>query len=154
MTLQVLLSMAFGFGVLALATVALLNTAGHRLHELEVFDRDGPNFAFVYRYNSKAAARLRLWFSRLPLFVGLGAFVAILVTYGLHAVATAVHPPQHTQALPIDILTWTMLIMGGYVLILVLVASILSAGLYHAIRIFRSTPFTRTYSTNGEPPHR
>lgn len=145
--------MAFGFGVLALATVALLNVAGHKLHDLEVLDREGRNFAFVYRYDSNAAARLRKWFSRLPLLVGFGALVAMLATFGLFAEATAVRPRQDTQgaSTPIDAFTWTMVIMGGYVLVLVIVTSILSAGLYHAIRIFRSIPFPKTSSTKCEP---
>lgn len=67
MTTEILLPMVFGFGVLTLATVALLNAAGHRLHELQVMDQQGPRFAFAYTYSSKAAAELRLSFWRPPL---------------------------------------------------------------------------------------
>ena len=70
MTMQVLLSMVFGFGVVTLATVALLNAAGHRLFELQVLSRRGEDFSFVYTYNSEADAELRLAFSRLPLRLG------------------------------------------------------------------------------------
>ena len=48
MTTEILLPMVFGFGVLTLATVALLNAAGHRLHELQVMDQQGSRFAFAY----------------------------------------------------------------------------------------------------------
>lgn len=156
MTPQVLLSMVFGFGVLALATIALLNAAGHRLHDLEVFDREGRSLAFVYRYSSQSAARLRVWFSRLPLFVGLGAFVAVSTTYVLYE-ATAVPLSQDDHGtqrhlMPIDVLTWTMVIMGGYVLVLVFVTSILSAGLYHAIGIFNHS-LPRMPSAKRDLPH-
>ena len=70
MTMQVLLSIVFGFGVLTLAAVALLNAAGQRLYELQVLDKRSRDFAFVYTYSSKPAADLRLSFSRLPLRLG------------------------------------------------------------------------------------
>ena len=137
MTLQVLLSMILGFGILTLATVALLNVAGHRLHDLEVFEKRGRECAFVYKYSSKAAAELRLWFARLPWFLLFGAFLAIGCTLALLVEAIAYFSERGAQdAQDAKVLDWMWLIMATYVLILVLVTTIMSGVLYGAIGAF------------------
>ena len=134
--LQVMLSMILGFGILTVATVALLNVAGHRLHDLEAFEKRGRECAFVYKYNSKAAADLRLWFARLPWFLLFGAFVAIGLTLGLLVEATTRFSEQGAQ--DAKVLDWMSLIMATYVLILVLVTTVMSGILYNAIGVFNS----------------
>ena len=145
MTMQVLLSIVFGFGVLTLAAVALLNAAGQRLYELQVLDKRSRDFAFVYTYSSKPAADLRLSFSRLPLRLGSTAVVAVLVTYGLFVWAGSGASPTSVQAEGgvhpslAEIITWTM--MGAYVLALVGIATVLSTRLYGVLSTFRRGPF-------------
>ena len=137
MTSQILLSMVFGFGIITVATVALMNTAGLRLFDLEALGKEeGRKLAFAYRYDSKLAASLRVWFARMPLFLGLGAVVAVLSTYGLYV--------DSTESTSMGALAWR--IMAGYVLVLVLVTAVFSAVLYKAIGIFTTAPFPSTSS--------
>lgn len=151
MTMQVLLSMVFGFGVVTLATVALLNAAGHRLFELQVLSRRGEDFSFVYTYNSEADAELRLAFSRLPLRLGGAAIVVVLLTYGLFfwsTVSASTQAPVPVAVVEgvarqsaIGTIAWAAI--GMYVMALVVVTTSLSARLYSAISTFRSDPLPR-----------
>lgn len=149
MTMQVLLSMVFGFGVVTLATVALLNAAAHRLFELQVLSRRGEDFSFVYTYNSEADAELRLAFSRLPLRLGGAAIVVVLLTYGLFFWSTVSASTQApvpvvegvARQSAIGTIAWAAI--GMYVMALVVVTTSLSARLYSAISTFRSDPLPR-----------
>ena len=145
MTLQVLLSMVLGFGVLTLATVALLNAAGHRLHDLELLGKSGLECAFVYKYSSRPAANLRLWFSRLPWFLLFGALVAMACTFALHCKAVHVSEQEvdtKGTAMPVN---WTWVTMALYVLVLLVVTTVMSRRLYNAINIFRRVPFSNAF---------
>ena len=66
MILQILLTIVFGFGVLTLATVALLNTAGHRLHDGERKGFANNAVQFEYKYPTDDAGRLRWWLPSYP----------------------------------------------------------------------------------------
>ena len=63
MILQILLTIVLDFGVLTLATVALLNVAGHRLHDGERRGFGNQAVQFEYRCPTDDAGRLRLWFA-------------------------------------------------------------------------------------------
>ena len=130
MTTSDVLTIVFGFGIITLATVALLNVAGHRLHELQILDRRGRDFAFVYTYSSKAAADLRVWFSRLPLWLGVAAVAGVSLTCGLFVWATLASEDGLQPSL-VDVITWGA--TGTYVIALVGVTTWLSARLYGAM---------------------
>ena len=70
MTLQLLLSIGVAVGILTLATVALMNVAGLRIHEVDKSDGQ------AYLYGGNSAQRLRGWFRRLPLWLGVAAAIA------------------------------------------------------------------------------
>ena len=78
MILQILLTIVFGFGVLTLATVALLNAAGHRLHDGERLKYSGGKVQFMYKYPNDKAEKLRIWFARLPVWLGIAATIAVI----------------------------------------------------------------------------
>lgn len=147
MTTQALLTVVFGFGVVTLATVALLNVAGHRLHELQLLNKRDRDFAFMYTYSSERAAKLRVSFSRLPLWLGGAAVVVVSLTYGLVFLSEA-SPKSQVQVKAtdevvypsiVDQITWAA--VGAYVLTLVGITSVLSARLYRVLRTFNSMPF-------------
>ena len=123
MILQILLTIVFGFGVLTLATVALLNTAGHKMH-----DGEQKGLLFRFRYRSDDAERLRRRFAKLPVWLGSAASVAVISTGALYAwVPQPQLPPGEADAShlsPISIITWVG--MGSYVLALVVVTTWLS----------------------------
>ena len=78
MILQILLTIVFGFGVLTLATVALLNTAGHRLHDGERKGLANNAVQFEYKYPADDAERLRWWFAAVPVWLGIAASMAVI----------------------------------------------------------------------------
>ena len=73
MILQILLTIVFGFGVLTLATVALLNTAGHHLHDGERRGFANNTVQFEYTYPTNNAERLRWWFAAIPVCLRFGS---------------------------------------------------------------------------------
>ena len=93
MILQLILTMTFGFGVMTLATIALLNTAGHRLHDLHNIG-EGPEPTFIYTYISDHATRLRRWFATMPLALGIAAIVAIVAVGTMYGVSDTPVPPE------------------------------------------------------------
>lgn len=78
MILQILLTIVFGFGVLTLATAALLNTAGHRLHDGERKGLANNAVQFEYKYPTDDAERLRWWFAIVPIWLGIAASMAVI----------------------------------------------------------------------------
>ncbi len=137
MILQVLLTIVFGFGVLTLATVALLNTAGHRLFEGERLGFVDGQVQFAFRYPTDEAETLRRRFARLPLWLGWAGGVAVVFTAVLYF-STGPQPqlapgePDASHLKPGSIITWTT--MGLYVLWLVAVTAVLSRGVYTVLK--------------------
>lgn len=134
MILQILLTIVFGFGVLTLATIALLNTAGHKLHGGERLGFAKGKVQFRYDYPSDDAETLRKWFARLPVWLGLAATVAVVSAGALYVCAGQGHQGQadssHLQ--PVSVVTWVG--MGVYVLALVVVTTWLSRWLYAVLQ--------------------
>ena len=137
MILQILLTIVFGFGVLTLATIALLNTAGHRLYDGEHLGLSEGRAQFRYRYPTDKAEKLRKWFGRVPIGLGLAASIAVISAGALYAFAG----PQPQLPLgeqdashlnPLSIITWVG--MGLYVLALVIVTTALSRCLYAVLQ--------------------
>lgn len=139
MILQILLTIVFGFGVLTLATVALLNTAGHRLHDGERKGLANNAVQFEYKYPTDDAERLRGWFATVPIWLGIAASVAVTSVGALYAMIgdqPQMRPEEgaaHTSHLdPVSIVTWVG--MGLYVLALVVVTTWLSRRLYTVLQ--------------------
>ena len=133
MILQILLTIGFGFGVLTLATVALMNAAGHRLYDGERLGYAAGRVRFRYRYPTDRAEKLRKWFARLPLGLGLAATFMVVAAGSVYVFAgPQPQPPSDglddSHLSPISIFTWAG--MGVYVLALVVVTTVLSRRLY------------------------
>ena len=137
MILQILLTIVFGFGVLTLATVALLNAAGHRLHDGKRLKYSGGKVQFMYKYPNDKAEKLRIWFARLPVWLGIAATTAV-ISAGVLYVCAGPQPqlppnePDASHLSSISIITWVG--MGLYVLALVVVTTVLSWRLYAVLR--------------------
>ena len=81
MILQLVLTLSLGFGVLSLASVALLNTAGHKLHDIRKVGKNpstGKTF-LTFICSSDEATMLRKSFARMPIGICWGAAVGIAV---------------------------------------------------------------------------
>ena len=144
MILQILLTIVFGFGVLTLATVALLNAAGHRLHDGERRGFANNTVQFEYKYPTNNAERLRWWFAVIPIWLGMAASIAVISVGALY-VAIGGRPrvqvgegAAYTSHLdPLSIVTWVG--MGLYVLALVIVTTWLSRRLYAVLQDVEAT---------------
>lgn len=133
MILSILLTMVFGFGVLTLATIALLNVAGLRVHDLREEGRPDES-VFTYAYASKRAYDLRSSVGKLPRRLKWGATVAVALVMVLYAWAD---PGSSTGAqgtsdsghlTPVGIITWVSI--AGYVVALLWVAASISRRCY------------------------
>lgn len=154
MILSMLLTIVFGFGVITVATIALLNVAGLRLHDLREIkqkddnDQDKPVFEFVY--TSTCARDLRDSFGKLPSRLMWGAIIAVLAVVCLYVFVgltvdlqeatnakqetgiQAAHPGRDAEHLrPVNIITWMSI--AGYVLALLFVAGSISGRCYVAL---------------------
>lgn len=143
MILSMLLTMVFGFGVVTLATIALLNVAGLRIHDLREVKR-GEGSVFVYAYISKEANDLREAIGKLPRWLTWGAIMAVLFTTVLTATyAFVVGSPIGVQEAvdsqntmdhlePIGIITWVP--VTGYVAVLLWIAGSISRRCYVVLK--------------------
>lgn len=151
MILSMLLTIVFGFGVITVATIALLNVAGLRLHDLREVGKAGqvkPIFAFVY--TSESARDLRESFGKLPSRLMWGAISALLGVVCLYSFVglwvdiqeiigikqetdiQATHSGRDAEHLrPVNVITWVTI--AGYVLVLLLVAGSISRRCYVAL---------------------
>ena len=133
MILSILLTMVFGFGVLTLATIALLNVAGLRMHDLRE-ERRPDESVFTYAYASKRAYDLRSSVGKLPRRLKWGATVAVALVMVLYAWAdpgssTGVQEPGDSGHLgPVGIITWVSI--ATYVVALLWVAASISRRCY------------------------
>ena len=82
MILQLVLTLSLGFGVLSLASIALLNTAGHKLHDIRKVGKKPFNWKDLFNLyisSSDEATMLRKSFARMPIGICWGAAVGIAV---------------------------------------------------------------------------
>lgn len=158
--MQEALTAVFGFGVLTVATVALLNVACLRLHDVQKKEQkkgkkdleggaeEGPKTAigseadelrYVYVYNSANAFAERDRLRHLPSFLawtGVGAIVLVQVLYGI-AYLTAPHAGGDSPCAcpsdrgPVTVLDIiTWMSIASYVLVLLCVAAWVSNRVY------------------------
>lgn len=143
MILSMLLTMVFGFGVITLATIALLNVAGLRVHDMREIKLDDES-AFAYAYVSKDAYDLRESVGKLPRWLTWGAIIAVLFTTILTAtyafvaglpigVQEAVDSQKTMDHLePIGIITWVPI--TGYVAVMLWIAGSISRRCYVVLK--------------------
>ena len=137
MILSVLLTMVFGFGVLTLATIALLNVAGLRVHDLREERRAGESI-LAYAYTSKGAYDLRSAVGKLPRRLKWGATVAVVLVMVLYASVEsgASVDPQgglgREHLTPVGIITWASI--AAYVVALLWVAASISRRCYVVLK--------------------
>lgn len=97
MILSMLLTIVFGFGVITLATIALLNVAGLRIHDLRVEKRKKEKGkrkepVVVYVYTSQSARDLRISVSKLPSRLKWGAIIAVSFVVVLYTLVDSALP--------------------------------------------------------------
>lgn len=143
--MQEALTTIFGFGVLTLAAIALLNVACLRLHEVQKKDeqggpgkqRDGAagqagRFSYTYVYDSKRAFEARDTLRSLPSFLGWTGVAAIVFVQLLHGIARlTVIPHEREFAAVLGVITWMS--AASYVLVLLCVAAVVSNKVYGAM---------------------
>lgn len=133
MILSMLLTMVFGFGVLTLATIALLNVAGLRMHDLREEQRSGES-SVAYAYTSQGAYDLRSSVGKLPRRLKWGATLAVALVMGLYASVDPAASGDAQEALggehltPVGIITWVSI--AAYVVALLWVAASISRRCY------------------------
>lgn len=142
MILAILLTMVFGFGVITLATIALLNVAGMRVHDLREVRRERSPSVFRYAYTSPSAYALRSSVGKLPRRLMWGAIIAVSFVTASYAIVdsgTSVDAQececvdgQRTVDMrhldPIGVITWVPI--TGYVVVLLWVAGSISRRCY------------------------
>lgn len=105
---QEALTAIFGFGVLTVATVALLNVACLRLHDVQkkyqnATDGSQPDrFLYVYVYDSMSAFAERDKLRHLPSFLawmGAGAIVLVQFLYGVAYLTACPNEEEYVLAL-------------------------------------------------------
>ena len=143
MILSMLLTMVFGFGVITLATIALLNVAGLRIHDLREVKRDDES-VFAYAYVSKEAYDLRESVGKLPRWLTWGAIRRCVVyddtdgnlrlvagfPIGVQEAVDSQKTMDHLE--PIDIIVWVPI--TGYVAVLLWLAGSISRRCYVVLK--------------------
>lgn len=148
--MQEALTAIFGFGVLTVATVALLNVACLRLHDVQEKGKDEAakqqsgadgsdrvsagvqtvdRFLYAYVYDSASAFSERDKLRHLPSFLawtGVGAIVFVQVLYGIAYLTTC--PSERECNAVLDVVTWMSI--TSYVLVLLGVAAVVSNKVY------------------------
>lgn len=126
--MQEALTTIFGFGVLTLATIALLNVACMRLHDVQKKNDEASGFAYAYIYDGPKAHTARGDLRSLPSLLGWTGFVAIVMVQVLHLVA---YSTSGTATAVLDAVTWMSIV--SYVLVLLAVAAVVSNRVYGAM---------------------
>ena len=117
----------FGFGVLTLAMIALLNVACMRLHDVQKRAAEASRFAYAYIYDGPKAHTAREDLRSLPSLLGWTGFVAIVMVQVLHLVDSA----SGNSSSVLDAVTW--MAIASYVLVLLAVAAVVSNRVYGAM---------------------
>lgn len=135
MIVQEALTAIFGIGVLTVATIALLNVACLRLHDVQKIDdntADGGGLVrllYVYVYDSASAFAAREQLRSLPAFLGWMGGGAIVFMQLLYATALLTTCPNERESVSVwDVITWMS--VASYVLALLLVAARVSNKVY------------------------
>lgn len=123
--MQEALTTIFGFGVLTLAAIALLNVACMRLHDVQKKAAEASRFAYAYIYDGPRAHTAREDLRSLPSLLGWTGFVAIVMVQVLHLVASG------NSSAVLDAVTW--MAIASYVLVLLAVAAVVSNRVYGAM---------------------
>ena len=133
--MQEALTVLFGIGVLTVATIALLNVACLRLHDVQKIDGDEAKdgrlvrFLYAYVYDSTPALMAREELRSLPTFLGWMGMGAILFMQVLYVVAPLTTSPNDQESIGVwDAITWAS--MTSYVTALLLVAAWVSNKVY------------------------
>lgn len=131
--MQEVLTTTFGLGVLTVATVALLNVACLRLHDVQkrdsnttVKDKVG-RLLYAYVYDSTSAFEAREKLRNLPAFLGWTGVGAITVMQLLYGVAYWTTCPNERVAI-LDVITWMSIV--SYVVVLLCIAAVVSNMIY------------------------
>ena len=134
--MQEALTIIFGVGVLTLATVALLNVACLRLHDVQKKDRktsEGSGtdnrLLYAYVYDGVRAFEAREKLRSLPAFLGwtgAGAIAFMQLLGGIAYLTTS--PSERESAAIFDVVTWATI--AAYVLALLFVAAWVSNKVY------------------------
>lgn len=151
MTVQLLLTTVFGFGGLTLAAAALLNTAGHRIYELQRTNAEvnpGDDLFFEYTYVTNNAESLRSAFTNLPRRLGIAAFSAIAFVGALYYLAMAQpylneEEVEYSQVLSVVMLTT----LSVYTVVLLAVVGSLIRRLFKVMQEFDRVP--RSHAASG-----
>lgn len=143
MIVSVLVTMLLGFGVITVATIALLNVAGLRVHDLREVKQQGES-VLAYTYTSHRAYKLRSSVGKLPRRLTWGATIGVLyvaVCFAFVSLGFSVHVQdaadgQKTAEIErlerIGIVTWAPI--TGYVMALLWVAGSISRRCYVVLR--------------------
>ena len=126
--MQEALTTIFGFGILTLATIALLNVACMRLHEVQKMAAEASRFAYAYVYDGPKAHTAREDLRSLPSLLVWTGFVAIAMVQVLHLVAYSTSGPATAV---LNAVTWMSIV--SYVLVLLAVAAVVSNRVYGAM---------------------
>lgn len=133
--MQEALTVLFGIGVLTVATIALLNVACLRLHDVQKTDSDEAKdgrfvrLLYAYVYDSMQAFIAREELRSLPAFLGWMGMGAILYMQVLYVAALSTTDPNERESIGVwDAITWAS--MTSYVTALLLVAAWVSNKVY------------------------
>ena len=138
MIVQVALTALFGIGVLTVATIALLNVACLRLHDVQKID-DGEAsgggfvpFLYAYVYDSTLAFEAREKLRNLPAFLGWMGGGAILIMQVQYVIVLLTTCPNERESIGVwDAITWAS--MTAHVTALLLVAAWVSNKVYSVL---------------------
>ena len=145
MILSMLLTMVLGFGVITIATIALLNVAGLRVHDLREVKQQRESVVLAYTYNSQNAYKLRSSIGKLPRRLTWAATVGVLYLVGCYALVgfgffDGVQDAVDSQKMDstehlgriVFIITWAP--VTGYVTVLLWVAGSISKRCYIVLK--------------------
>lgn len=128
MIVQEALTTIFGLGVLTLATIALLNVACIRLHDVQHMATEAGRAVYAYVYDSAKAHAAREDLRSLPSFLGWTGFIAVAMVQVLHVVA---YSTDGNSIAVLGAITWTAI--ASYVLVLLAAAALVSNQVYGAM---------------------
>lgn len=128
MTVPEALTTIFGLGVLTLATIALLNVACIRLHDVQRKATEAGRLVYAYVYDGAKAHAAREDLRSLPSFLGWTGFVAVALVLVLHL---APYSTSGDAIAALNAITWTLI--ASYVLVLLCVAALVSSRIYGAM---------------------
>ena len=150
MDFQLLFSLAFAYGVLTLASIALFNVASNRLFDVQKVDKqdDDPKSTvkcvFEFIYVGGSAGRLKKLVEIFPLAVGLsGAIVG--TSWGALCIAYALRTDENNGY---SLSAVALATLASYVASLVVFTTVVSTRLRNAIQDVKLAP-RNPFATDG-----